>query len=129
MAAHAADVRRNGIVTTLAVTIDEVSTGSYRCSFTVPSDWIGYDQVHVAFTIGYLGENLTSVKHVGTVGAVGLDDDQEYNFDRVLDLLEADETFDKVSGKARKLLRGTSTVLLEKTVIGDTCAESLSISE
>lgn len=124
-----ADVRRNGIVTTVQVQILEVSTGGYQCSFTVPSDWVGYDQVHVAFTLNHLGENLTCVKHVGTVGAAALDDHLEYNLDRILDLLEADETYDKKSGQARKLLRGTSTVLLEKTIVGPSRVESVSIRE
>jgi len=129
VATFGADVRRNGIVTTVPVTILEVSTGNYQCQFDVPSDWIGYDQVHVSFTLNYLSENLTCTKHVGTVAAAGLDDDMEFNLDRMLDLQEADETFDQASGTARKLLRGTSTVLLEKTVTGSSCVESVSITE
>lgn len=129
MSAYGADVRRNGLVTTVPVVITEVSTGSYRCDFTVPSDWVGHDHVHVAFTINYFGNNLTTIKHVGTVGSAGLDDDTEYNIDRVLDLLEADETFDAQSGKARKLLRGTNTVLLEKDVTRSTGVDSVSLRE
>ena len=49
--------------------------------------------------------------------------------ERVLDLLESDETYDKSSGKARKLLRGTNVVLLEKDVVGSTCVDSVSIAE
>lgn len=48
---------------------------------------------------------------------------------RILDLLEADETYDQETGVARKLKRGTDTVLLEKTVVGSTCVESVSITE
>ena len=49
--------------------------------------------------------------------------------ERITDILEADETYDKASGKARKLLRGTSVVLLEKTVQGSSVIESVSIAE
>ena len=56
-------------------------------------------------------------------------DYQDALLDRILDLAESDETYDKASGTARKLLRGTSVVLLEKTVEGSTCVDSVSIAE
>ena len=49
--------------------------------------------------------------------------------ERILDLLEADETFDASSGKARKLLRGTDVVLLEKDVSGSTLRDSVEFVE
>ena len=47
--------------------------------------------------------------------------------ERILDLLEADETFDASSGKARKLLRGTDVVLLEKDVNGTSLLASVEL--
>ena len=49
--------------------------------------------------------------------------------ERIIDILEADETFDIDSGKARKLLRGTTTVLLEKDVSGSTLSDSVEFVE
>ena len=56
-------------------------------------------------------------------------DYQDMVLNHLVDLAEADETYDKASGKARKLLRGTTTVLLEKDVMGSTCTDSVSIAE
>lgn len=123
--AGSAQVYRNEIATVVPVTLTEGEVGQYSVAFDVPGDWIGYDQIHVRFELVYLGEVLSCTKYAGTVSDAYV----ESSIDRILDLLEADETYDKVSGKARKLLRGTNTVLLEKDVVGSTCVDSVSIAE
>lgn len=122
-------VFRNGTLTSIAPVITVSGVGHYIVTFNVPPNWVGYDRAWVEFSFLHMGEWNACSKDAGVVGAAGLDDNQEFSIDRILDLLEADETYDKASGKARKLLRGTNTVLLEKDVAGSTCVDSVEITE
>lgn len=124
-----ADVRRNGVITTVATTITNTTTGVYLVSATLPGDWNPDDQVHVGFNITHLGKTLTCVKSIGVISALSLDMTQEVMVERLLDLLESDEVYDDDTGKATKYLRGTNTVLLEKDVTGSALSDSVSLSE
>ncbi len=120
-------VLRNGIDTVVPVVLTTASTGRYKATFDIPATWVGYDRVDVRFEATTGGMVIECTKPLAVIGAAGLDDQQEVNIDRVLDLLEADEVI--TGGKAYKLLRGTTIVLLEKDITGSTCADDVSLTQ
>ncbi len=64
-------VYRNGVLTTLAVDIENLNTGVYSYSFELPSDWLAPDQVSVHFE--YVMNNfppVTTKIRLGTVSDV-----------------------------------------------------------
>ena len=126
-----ATVFRNGVQTSIAPGITHVGTGHYIVQFTVPANWTGYDQAWVSFEFQQFPgiEWNACSKYAGVIGASGIDDNIDVTIERILDLLEADETYDKATGKAQKLLRGTPTVLLEKNVDGSTCVDNVRLVE
>ena len=81
-----ASVYRNDILTSILATSTVAAIGLYAVTFTVPNDWVGYDQVFVRFAISFNGEITSCIKHAGTIAAAGLDDNLEFNIDRILGL-------------------------------------------
>lgn len=65
-------VFRNGIATTVVVTVSNPSVGLYVATFTVPPTWVEYDRVDVRFSLvwGLGGETLACMKTVGVVTLV-----------------------------------------------------------
>lgn len=124
-----ATVYLNGVLTAIVPTITSLATGLYVVEFGVPTAWVGYDQAHVRFSVTFGSRTQSAVKSAGVVAASGVDDDQDFAIERLLDLAEADETFDNATSKARKLLRGTNVVLLEKNVVGTSCTDSVQLTE
>ena len=124
-----ATVWRNDSPTVVPAQVTRAAIGHYVITFVVPSNWQPDDRAYVVFEFEFLGQWNSCTKDAGPIGVAGFDIDSDTILERLLDLLEADETFDSASGKARKLLRGTNVVLLEKDVAGTTCTESVALTE
>ena len=72
-------------------------------------------------------QNQVSINASNSAGAVQVQGIDSATLARVLDLLEADEILETT--RARKLLRGTATILLDKTVTGGGAITPVTISE
>ena len=104
IAAPTAQVLRGETLTALVPTITTLAPGEYITSVTVPDNWVTGDTLSVRLAIVYGGRTLVKTKHAGIVDT------------RMIDLLEADELYSTNQGKAQKLLKGTDTVLVDKTL-------------
>lgn len=115
-------VIRNGIVTTVPVTIDNSVVGRYVGTFTVPGNWEEYDIVEAAFTLSYmqgtLNNTIECTKQVGTVTLVPGD------IDFINAILTADQV--KIGNTIQYFQAGTNqTVLLHTQVLsGDPCDDT-----
>jgi len=118
-------ILRNGIVTTVPVTIDNSTTGRYVGSFTVPANWMEYDMVtsifELEYPLGTLTRTISCSKPVGVVTAVPL------GIEFISDLLQADQV--KVGNQIVYYLKGSGqTVELHRqTQVGDPCEEDVSL--
>ena len=117
-------ILRNGIVTTVPVTIDNSVVGRYVGNFTVPSNWVEYDEVHALFTLSYMlgtmAQGLECSKPVGVVTIAP----QSTEF--IADLLVADQIRTR-NGDGTYTIRyfqegSNQTVLLHEQIqTGDPC--------
>lgn len=126
-------ILRNGIVTTVPVTIDNTVVGRYVGTFTVPANWVGYDKADALFELTYgdggSPKTIECSKSVGVIGAAGLDDLQEINIDRIIDLMEADQVFE--NGMMTYYLKDSNQtiVLHQQNYNGDSaCADNTSLT-
>lgn len=119
-------VLRNGIVTTVPVTIDDAVTGRYIGTFTVPATWIEYDKVTALFKLDYmlgtLNESLECSKTVGVVTIAP----QTSEF--IADLLQADQV--KIGDQIVYFLKdsGQTVELHRQTITGDPCEGDVSLT-
>jgi len=118
-------VIRNGIETTVPITVDNTIVGNYSLGFTVPATWVEYDLVYVRMSLEYgMGMNTRTIacsKPVGVVTAVPL------GIEFISDLLQADQV--KVGNQIVYYLKGSGqTVELHRqTQVGDPCEEDVSL--
>jgi len=66
-------ILRNAVTTSVAATVESISTGSYKASFTVPSNWEDGDRVDAKITAtinGYTDSALVRIGEV-SIGASG----------------------------------------------------------
>ncbi len=117
-------ILRNGIVTTVPVTIDDSIVGRYVGNFTVPTNWVEYDEIHAIFTLTYmLGTMEQELECSKSVGVVTITP-QTTEF--IADLLVADQIkIDNLDGTytIKYFQEGSNqTVLLHEQIqTGDPC--------
>lgn len=116
-------VFRNGNPTTVETTITNPLTGHYRVGFVVPSDWPALTKVDVRMELTYNGKTIGRTKPVGIVG----DDFNDLTVERIADLLEADQQV--ANGFLTYYLKGTTEILLQKAISGETCVDGVSLIE
>ena len=118
-------VYRNGVATTVPVTVSSPVPGQYITTFTVPSNWVEYDLVEMRAELTYgLGtpRTIACTKSVGVVTEAPLDID----FIRALMVADQVKTGNTITYYEQG--SGQTVILHQQEQTGDPCDGDVSLT-